>query len=87
MPSVPIREPYLKPAIAAQKPQIQRDEEGGLDLPCLGIHEGHAEAYAMSVDQPTDACLAGLQGLADGTDFVQQFAHGLAGHGRCGNPL
>lgn len=85
--SVPIREPYLKPAIAAQKPHIQRDKEGELDLPCLGIDEGLAEACAMSVDQPADACLAGLQGLADGTDFVQQFGHGLAGCGRCGNPL
>ncbi len=85
--SVLIRERYLKSAIAAQEPHIQRDEEGVLDPPYLGIDEGLAEACAMSVDQPADACLAGLQGLADGTDFVQQFGHGLAGRGRCGNPL
>ena len=82
-----IRERYLKSAIAAQGPHIQRDEQGLLDPPYLGTDEGLAEACARSVDQPADACLAGLQGLADGTDFVQQFGHGLASRGRCWNPL
>jgi len=85
--TVLVRERYLKSAIAAQEPHIERDEAGVLDPPYLGMDEGLAEACAVSADQLADACLAGLQGLADGTDFVQQFGHGLAGRGRHGNPL